>query len=156
MQYILCQACHSVEILEMVSSRSLVCEIASRIYSAPLRPPLHPADLTSLLYSSTASKCKGFVKEYCTWYSAYCLLAHSKLKSGFTTRFKSECCTVYPCISLFSLRRSQQSYIWSYRLFVWHSCPRVTVYMTLQSSPPQRSTQSCVPTFVVYNFVYQE
>ena len=28
---ILCQACHSLEILEMVSSRSLVCEIASRI-----------------------------------------------------------------------------------------------------------------------------
>ena len=29
---ILCQACHSLEILEMVSSRSLVCEIASRIW----------------------------------------------------------------------------------------------------------------------------
>ena len=50
---ILCQACHSLEILEMVSSRSLVCEIASRICAAPLGPPLHRADLGSLLYRDT-------------------------------------------------------------------------------------------------------
>ena len=96
-QYILCQACHSLEILEMVSLRSLVCEIASRICSAPLRPPLHQADLASLLYWSTGSKYKGFIEVYWNWYSSYCLLlAHDIGKYDFITWFKCVRCTVYP------------------------------------------------------------
>ena len=81
-QYILCQACHSLEILEMVSSRSLVCEIASRICAAPLRPPLHRADLGSLLYRDTGGT-KGTL--YLTW--VYCVVSSvyvspSKVTSG--------------------------------------------------------------------------
>ena len=81
-QYILCQACHSLEILEMVSSRSLVCEIASRICAAPLCPPLHRADLGSLLYRDTGGT-KGTL--YLAW--VYCVVSSvyvspSKVTSG--------------------------------------------------------------------------
>ena len=81
-QYILCQACHSLEILEMVSSRSLVCEIASRICAAPLRPPLHRADLGSLLYRDT-----GGTKGTLYLASVYCVVSlvyvrPSKVTSG--------------------------------------------------------------------------
>ena len=82
----------------------------------------------------------GIVAIPCLW---NCIADLRGAAASTSTSSGSRVSTLVLEVQGLHIPRSQQSYIWSYRLFVWHSCPGVTVDMTLQSSS-EAPTQFCV------------